>query len=63
MSLEEWNLFNRRWDVFKQGSIIDDASASAQLFQCTTQTLGDQMLKADADIASKPIKDVSKAME
>ena len=63
VSLEEWNLFTRRWDVFKQGSAIDDLSASAQLFQCAFQTLGDQMLKADADSASKPIGDVLKAMQ
>jgi len=28
VSLEEWNIFERRWQVFKQGSDIYDASVS-----------------------------------
>ena len=59
--VEEWNVFTRQWDVCKQGSVINGQSASELLFQRTSQTLGDQLLKADADIASKPIGDVLKA--
>ena len=63
VSLQEWNVFTGRWDDFKQGSVINAQSASAQLFQCASQTLGDQMLKTDANIASMPIGDVLKAMQ
>ena len=31
VSLEEWNVFTRRWHVFKAGSGIDDTSAPSQL--------------------------------
>ena len=55
VSLEEWNVFTRRLYIFKQGFVINDQLASAQLPQSASQTFGDQMLKADADIASKLI--------
>ena len=48
VSLEEWNIFVRRWNVFRIGSGIDDSSAAPQLFQCATSTLGDALLKNDA---------------
>ena len=63
MSLEEWNVFTRMWNVFKQDSVFNAQSASVQLFQSASQTLGDQMLKADADIASKSIGDALEAMQ
>ena len=63
VSLEEWNIFVRRWDVFRQGSGFDVASASPQLFQCASQALGDTMLKSDAQIASKPLPDLLQAMK
>ena len=31
VSTEEWNLFTRRWEVFRTGSGIDDESAPSQL--------------------------------
>ena len=34
VTLEEWNVFVRRWNVFRNGSGIDDDSAPSQLFQC-----------------------------
>ena len=36
VSLEAWNVFTRRWQVFRQGSGINEASATAQLFQCAS---------------------------
>ena len=33
VSLEAWNVFTRRWQMFRQGSGINEASATAQLFQ------------------------------
>ena len=41
--------------MFIQGSGIDEASATAQLFQCASQSLGDSLLKSDAEIVSKPL--------
>ena len=34
VSIEELNVFVRRWEVFRTGSGIDNASAPSQLFQC-----------------------------
>ena len=34
ITTEEWNIFVRRWEVFRTGSGIDDESAPSQLFQC-----------------------------
>ena len=32
VSTEEWNVFTRRWEVFRTGSGIDDASALSSCF-------------------------------
>ena len=39
VSLEEWNVFTRRWHVFKAGSGIDDTSAPSQLFQFANRSV------------------------
>ena len=52
VSTEEWNVFVRRWEVFRAGSRIDDSSAPSQLFQCAGPELGDSILKAKPDAAS-----------
>ncbi len=62
VTLEEWNVFVRRWNVFKSGSGIDNASAPSQLFQCAGPTLGDSLLKTDAEAATKPLPDLLAAM-
>ena len=62
MSLEAWNVFTRRWQMFRQGSGINKASATAQLFQCASQSLGDSLLKSDAEIVSKPLQELLSAM-
>ena len=59
---EEWNVFIRRWNVFKDGSLIDDASAPAQLFQCATQELGDSILKSNPTAIHQTTDDLLKAM-
>ena len=51
VSTEEWNIFVRRWEVFRAGSRIDESSAPAQLFQCAGPELGDSNLKAKPDEA------------
>ncbi len=32
ISIEEWNVFTRRWEVFRSGSGIDEASAPSNYF-------------------------------
>ena len=39
VTIEEWNVFTRRWEVF------NDASAPSQLFQCAGAELGDSFSK------------------
>ena len=56
VTIEEWNAFVRRWEVFRQGSSIDERVAPAQLFQCAGQELGDSLLKVDPKALSIPLK-------
>ena len=49
VTTEEWNVFVRRWDVFRARSGIDDTSAPSQLFQCVGTELGDSPLKVNAN--------------
>ena len=59
---ETWNAFFRRWETFKLGSDISDEAASTQLFQCTSEALGDLLLKSDPRLTTRPLKDVLKIM-
>ena len=52
----------RRWEVFKSGSGIDDASAPSQLFQCAGTELGDSLLKANPNAASGTLTQLLAAM-
>ena len=63
ITTEEWNVFVRRWEVFKTGCGIDDSSAPSQLFQCASTELGDSMLKANAKVTSGSLKDMLEAMK
>ena len=60
---EEWNVFQRRWDVFVQGSSLDPAACSTQLFQCAGETLGDSLLKSDPAIVTKSTVELLDAMK
>jgi len=62
VTIEEWNIFLRCWTWFKDGSHIDDASASSQLFQCAGPEFGDRLLTTDANIASKTVTQILAAM-
>ena len=62
VSIEEWNIFVRRWNVFRAGSGIDDASAPSQLFQCAGTALGDSLLKSNANATSLPFADLLTAL-
>ena len=48
--------------MFMQGSGINKASDTAQLFQCASQSLGDTLYKSDAEIVSKPLQELLSAM-
>ena len=37
VSMEERNVFTRRWRLFEEGSRISDESAPSQLFQCISK--------------------------
>jgi hypothetical protein len=62
VSIEEWNVFIRRWDVFRNGSGIVTAQAPFQLFQCAGPELGDSLLKANPNAASESLPDLIAAM-
>ena len=62
VSIEEWNVFIRRWDVFCTGSGIGAAQAPFQLFQCAGPELGDSLLKANPTVASGTLQDLIAAM-
>ena len=59
---ETWNAFLRRWEAFKVGSDISDATAPTQLFQCASEGLGDLLLKSDPSLPMKKEADVIAAM-
>ena len=63
ISLEDWNVFQRRWDVYREGSGIDDDSAGAQLFECADDVLGNALLKMDPSITRRPIAEVIRKMK
>ncbi|XP_051795794.1 uncharacterized protein LOC127531147 [Acanthochromis polyacanthus] len=62
VSIEEWNLFTRRWEVFCAGSGITDAQAPFQLFQCAGPDLGDSLLQTNPDAATGPAAALLSAM-
>ena len=55
VSTEEWNVFTRRFEMFLNGSSIDDASAPAHLFQCAGKELSDSLLKSKPQSASSTL--------
>ena len=62
VSIEEWNVFLRRWQVFQAGSGIGEASAPSQLFQCAGADLGDCILKTNPTITSESLSAVLPTM-
>ena len=59
---EQWNIFLRRWEVFRTGSGIDDESAPSQLFQCAGADLGDSLLKTNPNIVTKTLTQILTTM-
>ncbi|KAK3755176.1 hypothetical protein QZH41_010696, partial [Actinostola sp. cb2023] len=62
VTTEEWNVFVRRWDVFRAWSGIDEASAPSQLFQCTGTEFGDSLLKVNPNPTSDSLTQLLTAM-
>ena len=62
ITTEQWNVFVRRWEVFRTGSGIDDTSAPSQLFQCAGPDLGDSLLKANPSVVSNSLTQLLSAM-
>ena len=56
-SPEDWNAFTRRWQTYKSGSGITDATATGQLLECTSPELGNIVLRAHPEFTSKGIAD------
>ena len=52
VSMEEWNVFTRRWRLFKVNFGISDESAPSQHFKSISEELGDNLQKFDAEIAT-----------
>jgi hypothetical protein len=57
ISTEKWNSFVRRWETFREGSGLDSTAAACQLFHCADEALGDIILRAEKDFATKSITD------
>ena len=60
VSNEEWNIFVRRWGVFRSGSGMMDLPS--QLFQCAGTVLGDALLRSDPDAVSGTLDKLMGAM-
>ena len=56
VSMEEWIMFTRRWNILREGSQIAESNASHHLFQCADAALGDSLLKTDPDIIKNCLK-------
>ncbi|KAL9975404.1 hypothetical protein ACROYT_G012562 [Oculina patagonica] len=56
VSIEDWNVFLRRWEVFRKGSNINEASSPSQLFQCAGAELGDSLLTTNPNFASESLE-------
>lgn len=52
---EDWNAFLRRWEIFRIGSNITNQAAPSQLLECTTEQLGNIVLRAHPQFTSRPI--------
>ena len=57
-SPEDWNAFTRRWAMYKAGSNISDNDAPGQLLECTSEDLGNIVLRAHPNFTSKPLDEV-----
>ena len=59
VSMETWNLFTRKWKIYQEGYSLNDNDGSRHLFQCADSTLGEALLKKNADITSKQVSQIN----
>ena len=60
---EDWNAFHRRWETYRAGSGIQDTIASGQLLECTTEQLGNIVLRAEPSFTTKPIDEALRMLK
>ena len=58
-----WDAFNRRWETFRVGSGIQNDTATGQLLECTSEQLGNIVLRADPTFTSKSMTDALKILK
>ena len=62
-SCEDWNAFIRRWDTFRIGSRISNDVAPGQLLECTSEQLGNIVLRAYPSFTSSLLPDALKILK
>jgi len=60
---EDWNAFQRRWETYRTGSGIRDDNAAGQLLECTTEQLGNILLRAEPAFTTKPIAEALQVLK
>lgn len=63
ISQEEWNMFERRWQLYRDCSGFTETQALVCLHQCANPVLGDAMLKVDPSMMSKLFVEVLSLMK
>ena len=63
VSKEEWNKITCRWDTIVTGCWPDATDCTAQQFQCSSEALGDSLLKSYPRLINKPTTELLAAME
>ena len=58
ISLEQWNIFTRRWRVYTKGSGAIDSSALTQLFSCASRELCNSLLTSNAEVLTRSLVDL-----
>ena len=62
-TMEVWNNFERKWNMYKEGERITGSDVSYHLFQCAESALGDALLKSDPNISNKGETEILKRMK
>ena len=63
ITTEEWNAFNRRWTIFSTGTNIPTTSAVSHLLECTSEDLGDIVLRAHPNFTTKPMDEALRLLK
>ena len=62
-TMEVWNNFERKWNMYKEGERLTGSDVSYHLFQCAESALGDALLKSDPNISNKGETEILKQMK